>query len=561
MIQSLESKNDRHNLKLYSDKDLIKLCKHYQYSKDIPRWLYCAIRHRKIQDIAMRHITSLNPKRTFDEVQKEASKYKYRSDFQIKSNWAYQWAYKHGVLDEVCSKMQHKGNLKKRCVYVATFDDGYAYVGLTWNTADRWQRHMNKRAEKPSPIYLHSVASNLQPNFVQLTDYVPEVEAKIEEKRYIKEYSQNWIMLNSSKGGELGTCSYKWTKKAIFECVNVCSSYLEFREKFPGAYAFALKRKWNKEIELILPKERTTWSEEHIRTCFGECKTIHEVYKKCPSAINAAKAMRIYEELCLNLTRGVSKPYTEQEIRDFVNTLKYQQEFAERNRAMMNAAIRLGIYEELKNSLLPNPPKGKSLEEYIKLASDYDTRGQFKKAHAGAYAIIISKEGWAEKCFAHMKYACRPKRTNQEILESASKHPSIIAWRQSDPGAYHAARKRGLFAEATKHMRRPANHKRISDAFCIEMSKNYDVIKDFKTEHPNVYAAICKRGKEFQILCLGHMERKRHSYTKEQALDIAKCYNGRTALFKGNNSVYNYLRNHLLLDIAFPQNKKSPIVQ
>lgn len=55
---------------------------------------------------------------------------------------------------------------------------------------------------------------------------------------------------------------------------------------------------------------------------------------------------------------------------------------------------------------------------------------------------------------------------------------------------------------------------------------------------------------------IGHMERKRHSYTKEKALDIAKCYKGRTALFKGNNSVYNYLRNHLLLDIAFPKNKK-----
>ena len=68
--------------------------------------------------------------------------------------------------------------------------------------------------------------------------------------------------------------------------------------------------------------------------------------------------MGIYKELCLNLTRGINKPYTEQEIRDFVGTLKYQQEFAEKNRAMMNAAIRLGIYEELKNSLLPNPPKG-----------------------------------------------------------------------------------------------------------------------------------------------------------------------------------------------------------
>lgn len=544
----------KHQPSKFTDEELIKLCEPYKHSRDIPRWLYHAIHKRGLQKKAQSHMINLNPKRNLEEVKLEARKYNYRGEFQKRSNWAYQWARKHNVLDEVCSHMKLKGNLKKRCVYVATFDDGYAYVGLTWNTADRWQRHMNKRAEKPSPIYLHSVASNLQPNFVQLTDYVPEVEAKIEEKRYIKEYSQNWIMLNSSKGGELGTCSYKWTKKAIFECVNVCSSYLEFREKFPGAYAFALKRKWNKEIELILPKERTTWSEEHIRTCFGECKTIHEVYKKCPSAINAAKAMGIYEELCLNLTRGVSKPYTEQEIRDFVNTLKYQQEFAERNRAMMNAAIRLGIYEELKNSLLPNPPKGKSLEEYIKLASDYDTRGQFKKAHAGAYAIIISKEGWAEKCFAHMKYACRPKRTNQEILESASKHPSIIAWRQSDPGAYNAARKRGLFAEATKHMRRPENHKRISDAYYIEKSANYDDLKLFRKECPNEYAAIVRRGKKFLNLCTKHMNRRKHSYTKVEAFAIAKQYETKMQLRKAVPSVYHFLRNQGWLDECFPVN-------
>lgn len=550
--KSQQNKNKKHNLKLYSDEDLIELCKPYHYSKDIPRWLYQAIRHRHIQDIAMHHMKSLNPKRTLDEVKKEAEKYDYRGDFQKQSNWAYQWARKHGVLDEVCKKMKSKGNLKKRCIYIATFKDGYAYVGLTWNTKDRWQQHMRKNEEKPSPIYLHSVVSKLLPNFVQLTDYMPELEAKKEEERYIKEYSRNWTLLNSSKGGELGTCSCKWTKKAVFERVNVCSSYLEFREKFPGAYSFALKRKWNKEIELILPKERTTWSEEHIRGCFGKCNTIHEVYKKFPSAINAAKALGIYEELSRNLTRGVSKPYTEQEIRDFVGTLKFQQEFAEKNRAMMNAAIRLGIYEELKNSLLPNPPKGKSLEEYIELASNYETRGQFKKEHPGAYAVIISKEGWAEKCFAHMTYACRPKRTDQEIIESASKHPSISAWRKCDPSAYCAARNRGIFVEATKHMSRPTSHKRKSDAFYIEVSKDYGILKDFKTECPNEYAAICKRGKEFQTLCLGHMKRGKHTYSDEQALDIAKGYKGRTDLFKGNNSVYNYLRSRQLLDVAFP---------
>lgn len=147
-------------------------------------------------------------------------------------------------------------------------------------------------------------------------------------------------MLNGSKGGELGTCSYKWTKKAVFERVAVCSSYFEFREKFPGAYSFALKRKWNKEIELILPKERTTWSVEKIRLCFAKCNSIHEVREKYPSACNAAKALGIYDELSQNLTRCKNKTYTEQEIRDFVSTLTYQQEFAEKNRAMMNAAIK-----------------------------------------------------------------------------------------------------------------------------------------------------------------------------------------------------------------------------
>lgn len=101
-----------------------------------------------------------------------------------------------------------------------------------------------------------------------------------------------------------------------------------------------------------------------------------------------------------------------------------------------------------------------------------------------------------------MTYACRPKRTDQEIIESASKHPSISAWRKCDPSAYCAARNRGIFVEATKHMSRPTSHKRKSDAFYIEVSKDYGILKDFKTECPNEYAAICKRGKNFKLCVL-----------------------------------------------------------
>lgn len=74
--------NRRHNIKQFSNEELIELCKPYKHSKDIPRWLYSAIRKRSIQDIAMSHIISLNPKRTLEDVTKEAEKYEFRVDFQ-----------------------------------------------------------------------------------------------------------------------------------------------------------------------------------------------------------------------------------------------------------------------------------------------------------------------------------------------------------------------------------------------------------------------------------------------------------------------------------------------
>ena len=40
--------------------------------------------------------------------------------------------------------------------------------------------------------------------------------------------------------------------------------------------------------------------------------------------------MGIYEELCSKLKRDVNQTYTEQEIRQFVGTLRYQQEFAKK---------------------------------------------------------------------------------------------------------------------------------------------------------------------------------------------------------------------------------------
>lgn len=542
----------KHNLKEYSDEALIELCRNYKYSKDIPRWLYSAVHHRGIQDKAQAHLINLHPQRNLEEVRIEAEKYESRGEFQKQCNWAYQWARKHHVLDEVCSHMKAKGNLKSRCIYVATFEDGYAYVGLTWETKDRWFRHMHPSKSKPSPIYIHKVRTGLTPNFEQLTDYIPAEEAQEAEKEYIKEYSKSWRLLNTSDGGELGSNQRKWTKKNVLYIVGTCNSYKEFCEDYPGAYSAAQKNNWSAEIQDILPREREIWSESRIREVLSLCNSYQEASSKYGGAINAARQLGIWDEVSKHFNIKQSNTYTKAEIEDYVKGLTFKYEFLQ-NRSMVYAATKLGIYADVTKHLLVKP-HGKTLEEYKKLCSSYKFRGEFKKEHPGAYAIIISKEGWAEECFQHMEYQCRVNLSDEDILKGASMYKTINEWQENDGGAYNAAKKRGIFEEATKHMQRPPAYNKKPDEYYLEVSSNYKDLALFRKECPNEYAAITRRGDAFLELCTRHMNRRKHTYTKEEAFAIAKHYTTKMQLNKANPSVYNYLRTRGWLNECFPLN-------
>lgn len=539
----------KHNLKTYTDEMLIELCQSFNYSKDIPRWLYCAIHHRGIQEKAQSHMKRINKPRSLDEVIEEAKKYKYRGDFQKGSNWAYQWARKHNVLNEVCKDMKIRKNLKKRCIYIGTFNDGFAYIGLTWETKDRWNRHMKQSNSNTSPIYLHYKETGLKPTFTQLTDYLPAEEAVKEERKYIKLYNGKWKLLNGSSGGELGTSSTKWTKSKVFNTAMKCSSYKEFCDSYPKAYDIARNNDWIREIQNILPPERKTWNVNNIQEAFQTCNTINEVRTKFPSACNAAKRMGIYNILTANMVRGNHKAYTKEEIINYFKTITFKKDLTKGNRSIMNAAIRMGIYNEVSPSL-SRTPTGKSLDEYIKLASSYKSRGEFKKTHPGAYYVIRAK-GWANKCFAHMTYKCRVNLSNDEIIKGASKYKTKNEWQRNDKGAYKAAKSRGIFDIATKHMQRPTPHNYKPDSYYLNKSSQYNELKTFKLECPNEYAAIIRRGKEFKNKCFSHMQKHKKSYTKEEAFAIAKQYPTRMALHNANLSVYTYLYTKKLLDECF----------
>lgn len=543
----------KHNLKLYTNETLINLCKKYTKCKDIPRWLYSAIRHRGIQGEALKHIKE-NYIIKIEDVRREALKYKTRTEFQRGAYRYYHWAYKHNLLDAVCTHMDGKYNVRKRCIYIGFFEDGYAYIGLTCNTTKRWRDHMSNSQDNISPIFLHHKETGLMPTFEQLTDYVSAKNAQELEKFYIRELSSKWKLLNTSTGGELGSVCCKWTKENILLAAQKCYSYKEFISMYPSAYGAALKNNWLKDIQEKLPKDRRNWGKEDIEKIFEQCNSIEEVYKMYGGACEAAKRIGIYENLSKKY-RIQHKTYTKQEIVEYAKKFRYKIDFLNSNRSMFNAAIRLGIYKEIID-ILETKPHGKTIEEYITLASSYKSRSDFKKEHPGAYAVIISKDGWADKCFGHMRYKCRVNLSDREILNEALKYKTKNEWQKNDPGGYNASKKRGLFDLATKHMQRPIPHNKISDDFLVQLCSKYNNLAYFRKQHPNEYSVIVRRGKNFMDVCFKNMTKKKHFYTKEEAMRIAKEYSSRTRLFKENNSVYYYLNKNDLLDVCFPLKKK-----
>lgn len=221
-----------------------------------------------------------------------------------------------------------------------------------------------------------------------------------------------------------------------------------------------------------------------------------------------------YDEIVGTLERLHSLPYTKNQIREAVARLKYREDFAKLSRSMVNASKVLGIYNELIQTL-PIKSRGKSLTEYMKLARPFKHRGEFKKVHPGAYAIIISKEGWAEKCFAHMEYQCRVNLTDEEIIRGALKFDTVSELKRNGKGEYAAAKERGLYEKATAHMRRPSPHNKIDDSYYIELCSHYTDYTLFRKENSNEYVAMKRRGKDFFEQCTKHMIRRKYQRTKE----------------------------------------------
>lgn len=268
----------------------------------------------------------------------------YNSRIEFMRAWpaAYGAAYKAGWLDDICSHMIPKGNRFKRKIYVFTFSDGYAYVGLAQDPADRYRAHITGQGH--TPVYPHIKKTGATYEFTILTDWLhKDIAGKVEEEYRQKYAAEGWKMLNKVKCGGLGSNTKKYTDKKIRHERDKYEYVDDFRKGSPLCYKYILRHKlWGKYCEQM-----------KIRVAPKKYWTLE-------------RAIKVTQEV------------------------KYRSELRDRyNQAynLLNKAGLLDVYFP-KRKKLPKREKTWTLKKSLTVVPLCSSRYQLRKEHPGAYATL-----------------------------------------------------------------------------------------------------------------------------------------------------------------------------
>jgi hypothetical protein len=181
-----------------------------------------------------------------EKCQEEASKYLNKRDFKLNSNGAYDASKRNSWLDEICKHMIKLGNRYNKFIYVYYFDDGFAYVGLTY---DKIQREKRRKYSNNDSVIEHQKITGLKPKYEQLTELLSVNSAiKMEAYYYDKLSEEGWKMLNKAKTGSIGSGIRKWTFEHCKVEAKKYRNKSEFQKNASGAYFSSLRNGWLNEL-------------------------------------------------------------------------------------------------------------------------------------------------------------------------------------------------------------------------------------------------------------------------------------------------------------------------
>lgn len=246
--------------KQWTKEDCLKIAKKYKYNKDFrenEQTIYnYSLKKKWLKDISLHFKYNKKPNNYWDynRCKHITLKYNRKSDLKKDYGVVYKTIYKNSWL-ELYDHMETVGNKNKRMVYMYIFTDNSLYIGLTCDKKRRHKQHIN--TDECSPVYKHIQKTNSEPLLIEKSDYLDINDAILLEKELIEKYKKScYTLLNSRKGGELGSSKLYWTYD---RCKKEASKYkfrTEFMKASSSAYTRCLKNKWLDDFFIIKRKNR-----------------------------------------------------------------------------------------------------------------------------------------------------------------------------------------------------------------------------------------------------------------------------------------------------------------
>ncbi len=446
-----------------------------------------------------------------DLLKKSASKYTSVKEWRTKEESAYATASARGLLKKLTKGMVKigekgfwtKNKVKKSALKYQTKVDWIKNEDAAYRAAYKngWIAELTKHMipignKKIRCVYSISVKGK-KIIYIGLTGYYQRrIRDHFDTPRIlnlIKEHGKKSIITKQLTKYILAEKAIDIEKKLTLHYIN--TGYVVLNKAKPGS----------------LGGTTVKWTKQKILAEAKKYQTIREWLNKNKKSYAAAWSMNILDQATKHMTRLWEKKWTEKKVIEAALKFKSFKIWLEKEPASYRAARARNLLNDPRITKHLIKVIGSSIhkwkkEKVLKDAKKYKSRSKWKRNSPAAYGAARER-GYFLKAVKHMK---KPPPhgiwSKENIIKNARKFKTIKIWMKKEPGAYGAAQKKKILKEATKHMKR-LWQKKWNGKTVIRSARKFNYSSVWKRNYPSAYAAA--RRLNILKIATKHMKLKR----------------------------------------------------